>query len=99
MAQATQQLAKKSHVVKVTGVTEELLGLLDDRVRARHATGRAEYIRELLRRDLLGEPTFRQILATVHDQGRSLPDSDSELDAFFDKVRDEAYADRQAAKR
>lgn len=42
-----------SHVVKVTGMSEELLGLLDARVRQQQATGRAEYIRELIRRDAL----------------------------------------------
>jgi hypothetical protein len=42
-----------SHVVKVTGMSEELLGLLDARVKQQQATGRAEYIRELIRRDAL----------------------------------------------
>jgi hypothetical protein len=97
MAQATGPRTQKSHVVKVTGVSDELLGLLDSRVLARHATGRSEYIRELLKRDLIGEPTFRQILAPMHAQGRELPDTEEELDVFFDKVRDEVYAERQAS--
>ena len=42
-----------SHVVKVTGMSEELLGLLDARVKQQQARGRAEYIRELIRRDTL----------------------------------------------
>ena len=42
-----------SLVVKVTGMSEELLRLLDARVRQQQATGRAEYIRELIRRDVL----------------------------------------------
>jgi Arc/MetJ-type ribon-helix-helix transcriptional regulator len=53
----------KTHIVKVTGVPEELLRLLDDRVNQRHYAGRAEYLRELLRRDLLpevGEPGRRE---------------------------------------
>ena len=47
----------QSHTIKVTGVSEKLLELLDDRIRARHFTGRAEYIRELIRKDVLDNPT------------------------------------------
>jgi len=43
-----------SHVIKVTGIPEELLILLDRRIQDQHSTGRAEYIRELIRRDLFG---------------------------------------------
>lgn len=46
-----------SHVVKVTGMSEALLGLLDTRVRQQQATGRSEYIRELIRRDVIIAPT------------------------------------------
>lgn len=61
-----------SHTIKVTGVSDELLQLLDQRIQARHATGRAEYIRELIRRDVLAEDSqpssrsFREIVAPVH---------------------------------
>lgn len=44
---------RTSQVVKVTGMSEELLRLLDARVQQQQATGRAEYIRELIRRDAL----------------------------------------------
>ena len=43
----------KTQVVKVTGVPEELLRLLDDQVAKRHYAGRSEYVRELIRKDLL----------------------------------------------
>jgi Arc/MetJ-type ribon-helix-helix transcriptional regulator len=46
--------ATKTHVIKITGVPDELLRLLDDRVNAQHYGGRAEYLRELMRRDLFG---------------------------------------------
>ena len=100
MAQATKSLTQKSHVVKITGITEELLGMLDDRVRQRHATGRSEYIRELLRRDLLGDagPSLRQILAPVHEQGRTITESDEELDSLFDSARDEVYKERRQSR-
>lgn len=44
---------RTSQVVKVTGISDELLRLLDARVQQQQATGRAEYIRELIRRDAL----------------------------------------------
>jgi len=53
---ATEKATEKSgtsRVVKVTGMSEELLELLDARVKQQQATGRAEYIRELIRRDAL----------------------------------------------
>lgn len=81
----------KSHIVKVTGVPEDLLRLLDARVKERHAAGRAEYIRELIRRDVLPEATFRTILAPVHKQARHLPDTEDELEAFFTNLRNEVY--------
>ena len=96
MAEATKMVRAKSHVVKITGITEELLGMLDDRVRERHATGRSEYIRELLRRDLLSNPapTLGNILAPVHEQGNAMAESDDELDAVFDHARDAVHAER-----
>ena len=49
----------RAHVVKVTGVSDELLRLFDERVRELHYAGRAEYVRELIRRDLLAGNGFR----------------------------------------
>jgi len=92
MSQAT-----KSHVVKVTGITDNLLHLLDERVKQRHSTSRAEYVRELIRRDVLGEGvgTFREILAPVHAEAREHPKTEEELEAYFDQVREEVYQDRK----
>ena len=97
MAQIPKVGQRKSHVVKITGITEELLGMLDERVRQRHAMGRSEYIRELLRRDLLGEsgPMLRQILAPVHKIGDAMAETDDELDVIFDGARAEVYSERQ----
>jgi metal-responsive CopG/Arc/MetJ family transcriptional regulator len=60
--------ATASHVVKVTGMSEDLLSLLDARVRERHAAGRAEYIRELIRRDVLPEHRLLEEYHTLVDQ-------------------------------
>jgi len=44
----------KAHVVKVTGVPDDLLHMLDARVGKRRSGGRSKYVRDLIRRDLLG---------------------------------------------
>jgi hypothetical protein len=83
-----------SHTIKVTGVSEELLDLLDQRIRAQHATGRAEYIRELIRRDVLatgdvppGWPSadmpFRQLLAPVQKEAAQLGETEEETEEFL----------------
>jgi len=89
----------KSHIVKVTGITDELLQLLDERVRQRHSTGRAEYIRELIRRDVLGDSaaTFREILTPIHADAQERPQTEEQLEAYFDQVRDDVYRDPAAA--
>ena len=83
-----------SHTIKVTGVSDELLRLLDARVRAQHATGRSEYIRELIRRDVLphseGQPahsgkSWREILAPVH--AATPPDeTEEDIERFVDDL-------------
>ena len=61
-----------SCVVKVTGMSPELIALLDARVREQHAAGRAEYVRELIRRDVLSRrplpaaPSGQEMLAEYH---------------------------------
>jgi hypothetical protein len=52
-------MATKTHVVKVTGVPTEMLRLLDERAQRQHFGGRAEYIRELIRRDVLSEAAYK----------------------------------------
>lgn len=63
----------KSQVVKVTGMSEDLLRLLDARVKQQQATGRAEYIRELIRRDALASPSH--LKAKRHKTWRRSPAS------------------------
>jgi len=93
-------LSMPSQTIKVTGVPEELVRLLDKRVKQRHAAGRSEYIRELIRKDVLGEPhTFREILAPVHAATADLKESEEELITFFDEVRDEVCRSKQRGNR
>jgi len=88
-----------SHTIKVTGVPEELMKLLDERVKRRHASGRSEYLRELIRKDVLGEEhSLKEILAPLHASTRSLSDTDEQLDSFFDQVRGEVFQEKQTKK-
>jgi hypothetical protein len=88
-----------SHTIKVSGISPDLLRLLDERVRTLHATGRAEYVRELIRRDVVpaGEPpkrTYREILAPIHAETARLGYSEEEIERDID----EAVADSRRAR-
>ena len=81
-----------SHTLKITGVSDELLRLLDERVQSQHVTGRSEYVRELIRRDVpppsngQSRPQgFREILAPVHAAAPS-NETQEEADAFADDL-------------
>lgn len=93
-----------SHTIKVTGVSDELLRLLDERIQAQHSTGRSEYIRELIRRDLLGGPvhanlqrprSFREILAPVYEETQRQGVSNDEIDHDIEEAIRETRAERR----
>ena len=95
-----------SHTIKVTGVSPELLQLLDERIRAQHAAGRSDYIRELIRRDILGAPasgsaeparSFREILAPVHAETERQGYPDAEMDGDIEEAARETRAERRSA--
>jgi len=84
-----------SRTIKVTGVPEELLQLLDRRIRAQHATGRSEYIRELIRRDVLVTPgaatsgwpspevPFGELLAPIQAEAERAGEGEDETEKFL----------------
>ena len=80
----------RTHTIKVSGVSEELLHLLDEKVQSQHVTGRAEYIRELIRRDVLGptapKRTLREILAPVHAETRERGYTEEDIEQFVDEA-------------
>jgi len=69
----------KTHVMKITGVPEELLQLVDNRVSERHYAGRSEYVRELIRRDMT-EGTHSTKLTDLK------PHTEAELSAIFARI-------------
>ena len=85
--------------IKITGVPEELVRLLDIRVKERHIVGRSEYLRDLIRKDVLGgNSSLMEILAPVHAATRNMNLNESELDTFFDNIRDEIFAEKSSMK-
>ena len=67
--------------IEVTGISEETLRLLDERVR-KQGGDRAEYIRQLLDKDL-HSPTLSQLLAPFREQVAKSGVSDEDLDQLF----------------
>ena len=86
-----------SRTLKVTGVPQDLVALLDQRVKDRHAVGRSEYIRELIRKDVLEQPSvLREVMGQVYDAGHTIKESEQELETLFNSVRDEICAEKSA---
>lgn len=95
-----------SRTIKVTGVSEELLSLLDQRIRSQHAAGRSDYIRELIRKDVLDAAaparraapmTFRDLLGPVQEEVQRLGESEEETEEFL-RGELEAHRREQWAK-
>ncbi len=95
-----------SHTIKVTGVSDELLQLLDERAQALRSSGRSEYIRGLIRRDVLAATldgtsprcrTFREILAPVHEETMRKGVSEDEMDHDIEVAIRESRTDRRTA--
>jgi len=93
-----------SRTIKVTGISDELLQLLDARVQSQHGTGRSEYIRNLLRRDLLSgsesralsqRRSFREILAPVYAAAPP-EETEAEAEQFVDDLIATVRRERRA---
>jgi hypothetical protein len=98
-----------SHTIKVTGVSSELLDLLDQRIRSQNSVGRSEYIRELIRKDVIdsgsGSRTppvrpFREILAPIHSDTERQGRGDEEINRDIDDgIREARGAGRSRRNR
>ena len=75
-------------------VPAELLDALNQRVRLHHASGRSEFILELLRKELRARPeaapaptnTIEQALAPFHAAIKKSGYTDEEVDRIFDEA-------------
>lgn len=87
-----------TYTLEVTDVPEDLLQLLDQRVR-RQAKDRSAYIRDLLRRDLksaeTAEESMAEALAPFHDAIRASGSTEEEAITIFDDALREVRAERR----
>jgi len=98
---------KPDHTIEVAGIPDDLLKLLDERVR-QTGSDRTEYILKLLQRDLLETPprshrdahphadmTFAELLLPVHQQVTESGLTGEELDDLFEEIREEVWLELQ----
>jgi len=76
---------------------EELLKLIDEKAQV---TGlkRDAYIRAVLSKDVKGECSISEVLASFRDQVTASGISDEELDRLFSEARDESYQEKKHSK-
>lgn len=95
-----------AHTIKVSGVSPELLSRVDERWRERHFADRSEYVRELIRRDVLageGAPrtlseSVRAIFGAVHEEVARRGYTDEEIAADVAGALAEVRAERPDRK-
>jgi hypothetical protein len=99
-----------AHTIEIAGIPDELLDLLDQRVR--HCGGdRASFIRDLIRKELQrdappsgGDPrsptptSFAEILTPVHEQAAASGMTEEELDRLFEEARDRVRDEKRSAR-
>ena len=81
-----------ANVVKVSGITDDLLALMDVRWRERHFSDRSEYVRELIRRDAAAGDSVHYVLPQETPPHDIPPDEKSLADTIrkhFGHVQDE----------
>jgi len=103
----SSQQQKPDHTIEVRGIPDDLLKLLDERVR--QAGGdRTEYILKLIQKDLLETPsqshedarphadmTFEELLSPIHKQVKESGITEEELDDLFEEIREEVWQEKQ----
>jgi hypothetical protein len=78
-------------------IPEELLRLVDERARTA-GLPREAYIREVLSKDVTGDPSLSEILAPFREQVAGSGIGDDELDRVFSQARDESYRARSSRR-
>lgn len=76
------------HTITVSGISDELLRLLDEQIQEQRSTGRSEYVPVPIRP---GEPeqrsaharTIREILVRVHEKTHRSCETEEEMEAFL----------------
>lgn len=103
-----------AHNILVEGISDELLELLDDRVRRGHAASRGDYIRELLRKHLhidelaalyartavLSPPnmSFAEIVAPLQEEVRLKDYTEEEMNTLLNETLAEVRREKRQRK-
>lgn len=94
-----------ANVVKISGISDEMMALIDAKWKAEHFADRSEYVRELVRRDLatmkaksLSEGV-KEIFGTVHEQLAAYGLGESEIEADVDKALAEVRSSRKKTQK
>ncbi len=93
-----------AHIIKISGVSDELLRRVDERWKGRHYADRSEYVRDLIRKDVLGEqgnatPTFsegiRSLFGALHSRANQEGWTDAEIAEDVENALIEVRQDRK----
>ncbi len=89
-----------AHTIKISGLSDELLSRIDERWKGRHYADRSEYVRDLIRKDILGEvPSFsdgiRSLFGGLHDSAILSGLSDDEIAADVEEALSEVRLGRR----
>lgn len=91
-----------AHTIKISGVSDELLSLIENRWRGQHYADRAEYVRDLIRRDIVAkdlpsvpQPSFsesiRSLFGALHEevgkQGYAVDEIESDVERALTEIR------------
>ena len=100
----------ETHTIEVTGVPDDLLELLNERVRE-CGGDRAGFIRELIQKELQPTPqpsdedprpharmSLTEILAPIHQQAAESGLTDEELDRLFEDAREQVREEKRMAR-
>jgi hypothetical protein len=101
----------ETHTIEVAGIPDELLELLDERVRQRGGD-RASFIRELIRKELQRDVppsdegplpqsgmSFDELLSPVHEQAAARGITEDEMERLFEEARERVREEKRAARR
>lgn len=90
-------------MIKISGVSDELLSLVDARWKSQHFADRSEYIRDLVRRDLLPSSAslvegVKSIFGTVHEELAAYGLNESEIEEDVDNALQKVRSERRQGR-
>jgi Arc/MetJ-type ribon-helix-helix transcriptional regulator len=93
-----------AHTIKISGLSDELLSRVDERWKGRHYADRSEYVRDLIRKDVLEEaPSFsegiRSLFRGLRDNETHIELSEEEIAADVEEAVSEVRLDRRKNSR